>query len=76
MAPHIESDELRDQGHLDYAQPDKDRHGQPFVDMRFEMAKLITGEATPRGHCAVLRIYSSIEFEKLAIEQDTDLLTD
>ena len=35
MTPHIETDKLRDQGHIDYAQADRDGQDQPFVDMRF-----------------------------------------
>ena len=76
MAPYIESATLCDQGHIEYTQPEKDSQGQLIVDMRSEMAKLITGEAIPPRHCAVWRTYSSIEVKKVVIEQDTDLLTD
>ena len=73
MAPYIESATLCDQGHIEYAQPEKDSPGQPLVDMRFEMAKLITGEAIPPGHCAALRIYRSIELKDTIIVRATDL---
>ena len=44
--------------------------------MRFELANLITGVAIPPGHSSILRTFSSIELQKVVIEQDTDLLTD